>query len=90
MAPEYAILIDFEATADSSDDELTRLAQCDHHEIIEFVRSSEFHSTQSLEPQCHLPFLRARARGSILTRTARNCPRALHVAAPQLATLTLA
>ena len=34
----YAILIDFEATADSSDDELTRLAQCDKHEIIEFVR----------------------------------------------------
>ena len=42
MGPEYAILIDFEATADSSDDELTRLAQCDHHEIIEFVRDSLF------------------------------------------------
>ena len=35
---DYAILIDFEATCDSNDDELTRLAQCDRHEIIEFVR----------------------------------------------------
>ena len=35
---DYAILIDLEATSDSSDDALTRLQQCDHHEIIEFVR----------------------------------------------------
>jgi hypothetical protein len=34
---DYAIVIDFEATCDSSDDELTRLQQCDTHEIIEFV-----------------------------------------------------
>ena len=34
---DYAILIDLEATADSTDDELSRLAQCDRHEIIEFV-----------------------------------------------------
>ena len=35
---DFCILIDFEATSDTSDDELTRLAQCDVHEIIEFVR----------------------------------------------------
>ena len=40
--PEFAILIDFEATSDSSDDELTRLQQCDTHEIIEFVRKAHF------------------------------------------------
>ena len=35
--PDYCILIDFEATCDTSDENLTRLQQCDTHEIIEFV-----------------------------------------------------
>ena len=37
---DYCILIDFEATSESTDDELTRLQQCDVHEIIEFVRAT--------------------------------------------------
>ena len=33
---EHLIIVDFEGTCDSSDDGLTRLQQCDIHEIIEF------------------------------------------------------
>ena len=36
VAVEHLIVIDFEGTCDPSDDGLTRLQQCDIHEIIEF------------------------------------------------------
>lgn len=39
-AYDYVILIDFEATSDQDDDSRTRLAQCDVHEIIEWVRKA--------------------------------------------------
>ena len=49
IAPDYAILVDFEATCDTTDDELTRLQQCDTHEIIEFVRNKRLLSLAQKE-----------------------------------------
>ena len=48
---EFCILIDLEATADASDDELTRLQQVEVHEIIEFVRPSVYRSALLCGPR---------------------------------------
>ena len=40
--PDYCILIDFEATCDTSDENLTRLQQCDTHEYNDTRNGAAF------------------------------------------------